>query len=366
MGGVTTTIDHSHITNSPDHSDAAVQGITDSGVRALWCYGYYASPQVDPAFTSPADRYNDARRVRSAYLPGDDGRIRMGVALTELGAVPLAETRNEIETADELAVPVTMHSRCVWIRPPVNDIEVYSRAGLLRPGQVHSHANMCTDADLAVLRDAGCSVASTPDTELQMGLGLPIYRRAVAAGVTAGIGIDIVSNNSGDMFTAMRVLMQHSRGEALQPILDESGMGGVGQLPVSTRQILHAATMAGAKALGLEDVCGSIEVGKAADIVLLRHDRLHLRPVIDAVDSIVIQATTRDIDRVIVDGRTVVENGQLPADVERRGIELIEAAHTRLTERVAPLGGWKLPVPAELVDGLSMMVNANVAPSTSG
>jgi cytosine/adenosine deaminase-related metal-dependent hydrolase len=192
-----------------------------------------------------------------------------------------------------------------------------------------------------------------------------VFRRAVAAGVTAGIGADIVSNNSGDMFTAMRVLMQHERGEALQPILEESGLGSVGQLPVSTRQILHAATMAGAKALGLQDICGSIEVGKAADVVLLRHDRLHMRPVIDDVDSIVIQATTRDIDRVIVGGQTVVENGRLPADVERRGIELIEAAHARLTERVAPLGGWKLPLPPNLVDGLSAMINANITTATN-
>jgi hypothetical protein len=71
------------------------------------------------------------------------------------------------------------------------------------------------------------------------------------------------------------------------------------------------------------------------------------------------------IDRVIVGGRTVVENGRLPADVERRGTELIEASHTRLTERVAPLGGWKLPVPPNMIDGLIVVIHANVTPPTN-
>ncbi len=362
VNGVTTTIDHCHITNSPDHSDAAVHGIKDSGVRALWCYGFYASPQSDPVFTTPQHRLDDARRVRASFFPGDDGLVRMGVALTELGIQPIAETHREIEAATDLAVPVTMHTNCVWGRPAINDIEIYQREGLLQEGQIHSHATRCTEADLQALRDAGCSVSSTPDTELQMGQGRPVFRRALAAGLTAGMGVDIVSNNSGDMFTTMRILMQHDRGDALQGVLEESGLAAVtGPLPVTTRQVLHAATLAGATALGLESVCGSIEVGKAADLVLLRHDRLHMRPIVDDVDAIVIQATTRDIDRVLVDGRTVVENGSLPRDVERRGVELIDAANARLNERVEPLGGWKLQLPPGLFDELGAMFHANVA-----
>ncbi|AKN16959.1 hypothetical protein B586_11035 [Mycobacterium haemophilum DSM 44634] len=348
--GVTTTLDHSHITNSPEHSDAAVQGIKDSGVRALWCYGFYPSPQPHPVFTTPDDRFADARRVRESYFQSDDELVRMGAALTELGVRPFAETAREIAVADDLNVPITMHTQCLWVQPAVKDVQLYAQAGLLREGQIHAHANTCDDTDLTMLRDAGCSIATTPDTELQMGCGYPAFRRATALGLIAGIGADIVSNNSGDLFTAMRVLIQHERGAALQPVLEQSGLGAVGELPVSTRQILRAATLLGAKALGLESVCGSIDVGKAADLVLLRNDRLHLRPIIDPVDSIVMQVTTRDIDRVLVNGQTVVQNGALPAAVERRGSELIDTANGRLADRIAPLGGWQLAVPANAVD----------------
>lgn len=363
--GVTTTLDHSHVMNSPEHADAAVQGIKDSGVRALWCYGFYPSPQQHPAFTSPDDRLHDARRVRESHFPSDDGLVRMGVALTELGVYPFSETISEIQAANNIDVPITMHTQCVWGRARFEDVKLYDQAGLLQEGQIHSHATTCDDHDLAVLRDAGCSIATTPETELQMGVGYPAFRRATSLGLTAGIGADIVSNNSGDLFTAMRILMQHERGAALQPVLEQSGLSAVGALPVSTREILRAATLLGARALGLESVCGSIDIGKAADLVLLRNDRLHLRPVNDPVDSIVMQVTTRDIDRVLVNGRTVVQHGSLSAAVERRGSELIDAAHDRLVKRIAPLGGWKLTAPPNTVESAVASLDIDASSRTT-
>ncbi|TCP55290.1 cytosine/adenosine deaminase-related metal-dependent hydrolase [Tamaricihabitans halophyticus] len=363
--GVTTTIDHCHIMNSPDHADEAVRGITDAGIRALWCYGFYHSPAEEPHFTSAEQRYADARRVRATHFSASDGLVRMGVALNELGLVPFGETRREFEVAGELGIPVTAHTQCLWNPNKIEDVKLFHRAGLLRQGDIHSHANTCTDEDFALLRDAGCSVSSTPDTELQMGVGIPIFRRATNVGVTAGMGNDIVSNNSGDFFSTMRVLMEFERGHVNQPILDEQGLPGLPPgAPLSTRQILHGATLAGARALGLESVCGSIEEGKAADLVLLGHDRVHMRPIIDPVDSIVIQATTRDIRHVMVAGQTRLDEGRLPADQDQRAVSLIDAAHERVAEKVNRRGGWKPEVPHGLWDELWPMMVANTESET--
>ncbi|MFY1599684.1 amidohydrolase family protein, partial [Micromonospora sp. WMMD737] len=270
--GVTTTIDYSHNNSTPDHADQAVRGVADAGLRILWCYGYFNSPRADPYFTSWDLRAADVRRIKDTYF-ASDGVMRMGVALNELGLVPLYQTRDEIELAAELDIPVTMHTSCIWnAEQQMADVTLLHKAGLLREGQLHSHSNACTDAELILLRDHGCSVSTTPDTELQMACGVPIFRRALEHGVNAGIGADIVSNNGGDLFTAMRILMQHERGYAFQPLLETKGLPAVtGELPVTTRQILHAATLAGARALGMGDVCGSIEVGKSADLVFLRN-----------------------------------------------------------------------------------------------
>lgn len=361
--GVTTTIDYAHCIHTPEHADAALQGVKDSGVRALWCYGFYPSPRPERVFTSHDQRVADARRVRATLLPTDDGLVRMGVACTEFPALPRELFEREVKLADELAVPATFHTGCTWSHPIDHEVEELAQFGLLRDGQIHSHANLCTDHELELLRDAGCSVSTTPETELQMGLGYPIFRRAAALGLTAGIGVDIMSNNSADLFTAMRLLMAGERAIALQPILESEGLSGVGTLgalPVTTRQLLHAATLAGAKALGLESICGSIQQGKVADLVLLRHDRLNLRPIIDPIDSIVIQAGVRDIDRVIVNGRTVVENGRLPAEIEQRAITLLDAANTRLAKAAEHMGGWNPPTPPNLWEILGTQKPLNV------
>jgi hypothetical protein len=121
-------------------------------------------------------------------------------------------------------------------------------------------------------------------------------------------------------------------------------------MPLTTRQMLHAATLAGAKALGLGEVCGSIDIGKSADLLFVRNDRLHMRPVIDPIDSIVMQATTRDVDRVLVAGRMVVENGRLPEQIEKHSIDLIESAHQRLTDRVMARGGWAPTISQAFLD----------------
>lgn len=71
----------------------------------------------------------------------------------------------------------------------------------------------------------------------------------------------------------MRILRQHERDTTLQPVLEQSVLSVIDELPVITCQVLHAAPLPGARALGLESsVCGPIEVGKAADLMLLHND----------------------------------------------------------------------------------------------
>src|SRR5882757_7439106 len=97
--GVTTIVDFSHCNNSPEHADAALAGLGDAGIRAVFAYGYFAAPVTEPAFQEHADRLADARRLREGPLSGDGGLVTMGVALTELGLIPFEQTVAEVESA---------------------------------------------------------------------------------------------------------------------------------------------------------------------------------------------------------------------------------------------------------------------------
>src|SRR5271169_6492191 len=102
--GVTTILDFSHCNNTPAHADAAIQGLRDAGIRAMFAYGYYPAPTREPVFTEHEQRLADARRIRERDLSDDDGLVTMGVALTEVGLLPFEQTIAEARSARELEV----------------------------------------------------------------------------------------------------------------------------------------------------------------------------------------------------------------------------------------------------------------------
>ena len=359
--GTTCTIDFSHCLITSAHADEAIRGFKDAGIRGVWCYGLYDVPAEELAFDGPEARAEDVRRVRDAH---SDGLVRMGLALNEVGLIPFEQTKAEVALARELDLFVTAHTDAVWRADPVEEITLFQRAGILDAGQLHSHCNTCTDHEFDLMREHGAAVSSTPSTELGMGIGYPIVGRARDRGLLPSIGIDIESNNRADHFTEMRLALQAERQRAFQPTIEAEGLEGLDGIPMTTREILHYATLGGAVALGLGDVCGSIEEGKAADVVLLRHDSLHMRPVVDPIASIVLHAGPDDVDTVLVDGEVVKRDGKLVHRDVGAAARTIDAAHGRVSDRIEQRGGWKPPMPDGLIEQLQIAIAANIASET--
>jgi cytosine/adenosine deaminase-related metal-dependent hydrolase len=340
--GVTTLLDFSHCLNSPDHSDEAVRGLRDAGVRGIWAYGMFPVPLEQPAFATPDERLADARRVRSEHFSAP-GLLDMGVALTELGLVPWEVTRAEVEVARELDALVTAHIGSVTSaqRPP--ELELLHGAGLLDHRQVHVHCNACSDRELDLLADVGASVSLTPETELQMGMGFPIFARALARGLRPSLGCDIVSNNRGDLFTQMRLGLQVERARANQAALDALEMPQ--ELTLGVRDVLRFATLGGAEALGLDSICGSIAPGKAADLIVLRGDVLHVTPMNDPVANVVLHSGPADVDTVLVGGTVVKEAGTLTSGRAETARSLVQSSRDRIVAALGPRGGLLPPAP---------------------
>src|SRR4051794_34321345 len=209
--GVTTILDFSHCNNSPAHADAGIGGLRDAGIRAVYAYGYYPSPVAEPAFGSHEDRIADAHRVQSEHFSSGDGLLTMGVAITEAGLLPWEETAAEVRSARELGVLLTAHTACVWGSRSTMGVPELHEHGLLESNQVHVHCNALSEDELRLLAETGAKVSSTPETELQMGMGHPVIGRALALGMKPTLGCDIVSLNSGDMFAQMRIGLQFQR-----------------------------------------------------------------------------------------------------------------------------------------------------------
>jgi 5-methylthioadenosine/S-adenosylhomocysteine deaminase len=234
----------------------------------------------------------------------------MGIALTEAEFFPIELSRKELGFARGLAAKrISAHVGMGGMSNNTRYIERLNKAGLMDADILFIHGWNLTDNELRICAKHGAAVINTPETELQMGMGYPVSWRTLSAGGRSGLGIDIVSNQSADMFTQMRLNIQVQRALSNDRLIRASMMPRV--IKPTVRQVLELATIRGAEAIGLASHTGSLTPGKEADIIMVRTDTVNMFPVNDPVSSIVLCANVGDIDTVLVGGRILKRNGKL-------------------------------------------------------
>jgi cytosine/adenosine deaminase-related metal-dependent hydrolase len=358
--GVTTILDFSHCNNTPEHADAAVQGLRESGLRAVFAYGYFAPPRPDPHFTAHEQRLADSRRVAEA-LSGS-GLVTMGISLTEPGMIPFTEMRAEVETARDLGVVMATHTGCVWGAP--TGLAEFAHHGLLGPDMVHVHCNTCSEAEWELLRRSDAKISTSPETEISMGMGRPVIRRALDLGLVASLSCDVMSMNSGDMFTQMRVGLEFER--CMHN--DTYNMRGENppSLDLRARDALEWGTVNGAKALGMDDRIGSLTPGKRADVIVVGEgDRLNMIAPADRAGAVVLQANPANVETVVIDGTVRKRDGVL-VDVDLGRVRrLVEESRDAVLGRTLAAGPL-LPEPRGGWHDIHPLITANLAGAHAG
>jgi cytosine/adenosine deaminase-related metal-dependent hydrolase len=354
--GVTTMLDFSHCNNTPEHADGALQGLSDAGIRAIFAYGYYPAPSAEQAFAEHGDRLADARRIREQSLASDDGLVTMGVALTEVGLLPFEQTIAEARSARELAVPTVLHTGCNWGSLATEGVPELDHHGLLSPDQVHVHCNTLDERDFRRLADNDCKVSSSPETEIQMGMGHPVIGRALELGMRPSLSCDVMSSNSGDMFSQMRLGLQFERCMRNDAFNARNLMPE--RLDLTVRDALRWGTANGAHAMGLEDRVGSLTPGKQADVIVIGGRRLNMVPMADPVGCLVAQANPANVQHVLVAGRFVKRDGELVGLDLDHAIGLAETACERV---LATITSGEQPLLAPTPDGFADMINTMAA-----
>ena len=205
------------------------------------------------------------------------------------------------ETAHEVERSMAEHG----MRP----LARLERLGLLGPGLIAVHAVHLDEAEIALLARHGASVAHCPSSNLKLASGFAPVARLAAAGVNLCIGTDgAASNNRLDMFEEMR----------LGALLAKAVARDAQALPAHAA--LHAATLGGARALGLETRIGSIVAGKAADLAAVRLDAPELSPCYDPVSQLVYAAGREHVSDVWVAGRRLIQD-KTPRNSRLEGLD---------------------------------------------
>ncbi|MCB1489795.1 MAG: amidohydrolase family protein, partial [Bauldia sp.] len=304
--GVTTLYDWSHNNNTPEHADAAVQGLRDAGLRAVFGYGN-SNAEWFPPNDIPTN-YDDIRRVRRDLLPSDDGLITMAVAARGPQFTTLDITDEDFKLARELGIRITVHvGDGLWgMSKP---LEQMNGRNMLGPDVTYVHTNTIADDEFKLIGETGGTASIAPELEMQMGHGLPPALKLLDAGVRPSISSDVVTTVPCDMFNAMRHLISGTRLMVNKVALEEKRI--VDPLPLTSRDVLEFATLQGARACGLDHKTGSLTPGKEADIVLINTTALNLFPVNNPVGAVVEFSHVGNVDTILVAGEVKKRDGKL-------------------------------------------------------
>lgn len=185
-----------------------------------------------------------------------------------------------------------------------------------------------TNRDLAILAETGTTVAHCPTVFARRGITLKHFGRYRRGGVNMGIGTDTYPHN---MLDEMRLVAYLARTQATDP------------RSMTTTELFEAATIGGARALGRDDI-GRLAPGCRADLVLVDVTHPMMRPARDPVRSLIYAAGDRALKAVYVEGRKVVENGEVLTMDYRQAAEHLHEAQKRVADRVPSLDWAHRPV----------------------
>jgi len=258
-----------------------------------------------------------------------EGRIKVWFGARTPGGVSEALYKEMSGLSKKKGIPITMH--CAEVKADRGFFEskghtpmsYCEEVGLLGPRTVLVHMVHLDDGDIATLARTKTNVAHCPTSNAKLASGVCRVPDLQRASVNVGLGTDgAPCNNTCDILQEMKLAGIVHKAVSFDPTA------------VPAEEVLEMATINGARALGLEELVGSLEVGKKADFVAINMKRVGLQPWFSPVSAVVYAATGSDVDLVVVDGKVLVEEGKLMtmgeeeiiAEAQKRSREVVERA----------------------------------------
>jgi cytosine/adenosine deaminase-related metal-dependent hydrolase len=305
FSGVTCVLDYSHNSRTRAHVDAAIRAHFHSGLRAVFAYGPVSFGEWDMQWPE------DIRRVKAQFFSSEDQLPSLRLAT---GAIP-----ENYRLAREVGVAITTDGA---IGPPnptfLPLFEELARQGLLGPDVTLIHGTAFPDSVFQQMKDHGVKLSLAPTSDAHYrGLGdsIPPIQKALDFGLDAGLSVDVEVSLSPDLFSQMKFAFYVQRmlsnkrwaeGDASAPP------------PMTVQQILHMATVGGARCNGVEDKVGSLTPGKEADIIMIAAEDIMNMPLNNAYGTVVLGADVSSVRNVLIAGRIRKWKGKLiGVDVDR-------------------------------------------------
>jgi cytosine/adenosine deaminase-related metal-dependent hydrolase len=321
--GVTCILDWSHIHNTPEHSDAAVKGLAESGVRAIFAYG---NPQNENGryWEMQGHKYpDDIARLRKQYFSSDDQLLTLYMAAPSASPELIL---GAFKAARDVGARITIHAGVGEFGRNAL-LEKLNAEKALKSDTTYIHCCTLNYTEWKLIRDTGGTVSIASYVETLMGHGNPPIQKAIDTGIRPSLSVDVETSVPNDFFQQMRTVFSLQKNEVWARRL-----AGDKNPPkfLTVREVLEFATIEGARANGLERKIGTLSPGKDADVILLRTDRLNVMPMNNAVGAVVTSMGPQNVDTVLIAGKVMKRNGQLVGVDFERLTRLGDQARDRL------------------------------------
>jgi 5-methylthioadenosine/S-adenosylhomocysteine deaminase len=347
--GVTTVAE---TTFTEAHEDAISETIVETGIRAAmargqgdrvsWLASNYDQVEHQSWFKDDPGLLADDLACTKDFLrrwqSKGDGRLRPWI--NNLGVPSCSDARflATKELAEQYGSGMMVHvnrdreevelSVSLFGERP---IEHLYRIGALSPTFIAIHAMLTTDREIRMLAETGAGVAHAPVVCTDIVSAVTKVPRMRSAGVVVGLGCDTVIN---DILKVMRIaFIMHTQ---------ETGIRLFDPLAFTTQDAFAMGTIDAARLLKWDDEIGSLEPGKAADVVVVDGDNVRLTPAYDPIATLVRYGSGTDIEAVLIAGNVVVEDGVLQTIDERVLLDEAESVGSKLGATLAPRRYWPL------------------------
>ena len=308
-GGVTTLCEHNFLNPSPECAFETIRAIKDSGLRAVFARTIMDKGEIVPDCTKEKaeQAFRRIEEILAHHARGDQLQFMTGPNTPPINTTPglLKEIRR---FADDKALGISAHVaesksvvECVRREHGKNGVvEFLHEFGIAGPNSIFAHSVHISKEEIALLKQTDTSVSHNPVSNMMLGDGVAPVVEMLRQGVNVGLGTDgAASNHSQDLFDTMKAA------SLLQKVHHQDA--GV----IDPYSVLRMATSGGAKALGFDTHCGTIEVGKRADLILVDMSTIHNQPVNDVFSQLVHCAKASDVRTVMVNGEVLMRDRKL-------------------------------------------------------
>ena len=335
QSGVTTLCEHNFLNPHPECAFETVRAIRDSGLRAVFARTIMDTGEMVPECVKekPEHAFHHIEALIKANQENGLLTFMTGPNTPPLNTTP--DLLRDIRCfADDKSIGISAHvaeSKSVVTFTQEKHgksgvVEFLDDFGIPCSTSLFAHCVHISEPEIKLLKERGASVSHNPVSNMMLGDGVAPVVALRRHGVNIALGTDgAASNHSQDLFETMKTA------SLLQKVHHRDA--GV----IDPYAVLRMATLGGAHALGLSSACGSIEVGKRADLILVKLDTIHNQPLNDLFSQLVHCAKSSDVQTVIVAGRVLMQDRQLQLTEEIKVLEQARKANRDLMTRLSGL-----------------------------